>query len=821
MFAFGSGGDNPVKAAFACGCTMAPTSVAVALKCLTEANQLNSLPGQTIVTAAFLDDVFSIILLVLLESMTGNNLSTMDIIFSISTKFLFCFLFLAIGTILAMYFFSYFIPKLLHIIPIYDNINYQPRDELHLIIMITILISYSFIGDKIGSHLLGAFVAGMSFSQVSRSMFTWRRQMKRLNQWLIRLFFACSVAFTIPTKELLSIEAFIKGLILSIIAGIIGKVMSGFAYYKQWNYKYIIGFAMVGRGEFAYLVAGTSRSLNLIGKELYAILVWALLIAVIIAPIAFKYVLQNSFKQRIKSGVKWFTIKAEAKHHTGVHFEVVDVLHNLKLDILEAKVETDGDTDCSEFIVGVSGNDNLDKDKIHEILHDIREAVGDTNAQIQLLPIDEMDILPLLAAMDVDDDVTQTRINTTRTNTASNVVISHIGSEQLESADKLSSNLSTSSIILDDFDDSMKNEYFLEIKLMTSHSPKIFATLIEEMEQNGIELVQGHMEDFLNTDSLVIFGRFMKSHYDINVRDVKLNLKNTLKLNHGISGEILVKKIRSNNAVLPHHIKLSELLQSETNQNNPLLTGCLTNGYEVDIISNKYEQSLILLILDAYQVMELDILTIHMHVNNEEDENRFISTFFIQKSKDSNFKDKDQRDDIEFHIASIFQQKNIAATIRIKTIEMGKKEETLIETHCVKKRPSLNLTINTDKSNTPSIKALNSGNLQNLAAITESVVIITPKRASTLPPSIEKGETTFNLIGLVLDGNNENNKSIIVDSNISSRNMSIENSMNGDNLPFQFNLNMNQNNEINDEESNDTNSSNSRSDCSIIDILNE
>jgi len=634
--------------------------------------------------------------------------------------------------------------------------------------------------------------------------------MKRLNQWLIKLFFACSVAFTIPTKELLSFDAFIKGLILSIIAGIFGKVISGFAYYKQWNYKYIIGFAMVGRGEFAYLVAAKSMELGLILNELYAIIVWALLIAVIIAPIAFKYVLQKSFKHSIKSGVKWFTIKAEAKHHTGVHFEVVDVLHNLKLDILEAKVETDGDTDCSEFIVGVSGDDNLDKDKIHEILHDIREAVGDTNAQIQLLPIDEMDILPLLATIGNDQQLieTQTRINT-RTNTASNVV-TEPGNEQIEfnSNDKLSSNLSTSSII-DDID----NEYLLEIKLMASHSPKIFATLIEEMEINGIELARGHMEDFLNTDSLVIFGRFIRSHYDVNVRDIKSNLKNILKLN-GVSAEILCKKIRANNAVSPHHIKLSDLLQSETNQNNPLLTGCLTNGYEIDILSNQYQQSLILLILNAYQALELDILTIHVHINddiNDDINDRFISSFFVQKSENSNFIDKDQRDDIEFHIASIFQQKNWAATIRIKTIEMGKQSIT---------KPSLTINTNNNNVRTPSIKALNnSGNLQNLAAITESVVIVTPKRASTLPPSIEKGETTFNLIGLVLDGNDENgkglNKSIIIDSNVSSK--SKQNSIRScRDFSFQLNLNHEDNN---DDESNDTNPSN-QSD-SIIDILNE
>eukprot|EP00486_Rosalina_sp_Unknown_P016188 CAMPEP_0201597384 /NCGR_PEP_ID=MMETSP0190_2-20130828/193914_1 /ASSEMBLY_ACC=CAM_ASM_000263 /TAXON_ID=37353 /ORGANISM="Rosalina sp." /LENGTH=144 /DNA_ID=CAMNT_0048058371 /DNA_START=2468 /DNA_END=2905 /DNA_ORIENTATION=- len=135
-------------------------------------------------------------------------------------------------------------------------------------------------------------------------------------------------------------------------------------------------------------------------------------------------------------------------------------------------------------------------------------------------------------------------------------------------------------------------------------------------------------------------------------------------------------------------------------------------------------------------------------------------------------------------------------------------------------KPSLTINTNNNNVRTPSIKALNnSGNLQNLAAITESVVIVTPKRASTLPPSIEKGETTFNLIGLVLDGNDENgkglNKSIIIDSNVSSK--SKQNSIRScRDFSFQLNLNHEDNN---DDESNDTNPSN-QSD-SIIDILNE
>ena len=116
---------------FAAGCTLAPTSVGIALKLLGEAKQLNSFAGQTIVTAAFLDDVFSIVLLVVLKSLgSGGNLQIN--VSSILLTSLYCFLFLGIGMLLSIYFFSKLFPKILRWIPLKFDINYQPRDEVHL-----------------------------------------------------------------------------------------------------------------------------------------------------------------------------------------------------------------------------------------------------------------------------------------------------------------------------------------------------------------------------------------------------------------------------------------------------------------------------------------------------------------------------------------------------------------------------------------------------------------------------------------------------------------------------------------------------------------
>merc|ERR1719491_1511186 len=57
--------------------------------------------------------------------------------------------------------------------------------------------------------------------------------------------------------------------------------------------KWVVGWAMVGRAEFAYLIAQSSLSGKLISQDTFAIVIWALLYATIIAPFAFRSVLDR------------------------------------------------------------------------------------------------------------------------------------------------------------------------------------------------------------------------------------------------------------------------------------------------------------------------------------------------------------------------------------------------------------------------------------------------------------------------------------------------------------------------------------------------
>ena len=58
----------------------------------------------------------------------------------------------------------------------------------------------------IGSHLLGAFAAGMCFVNVGRSQQIWQSQLKRLLAWGIHIFFAATVGFAIPVKEMIDLD---------------------------------------------------------------------------------------------------------------------------------------------------------------------------------------------------------------------------------------------------------------------------------------------------------------------------------------------------------------------------------------------------------------------------------------------------------------------------------------------------------------------------------------------------------------------------------------------------------------------------------------
>merc|ERR1712087_779872 len=158
-----------------------------------------------------------------------------------------------------------------------------------------VLVAYATLTHFLGTHLWGCFVAGMAFACLGghHAHHVWVIQTKRATSWMIRIFFAATVAFSIPVEQLISLDAFMWGSLMGIGPCIATKVLCApFMGPPRW----VIGWAMVGRAEFAYLIAQMAAAGNMIDAKTFSICIWALLYATILAPFVFRFVLTRYIK---------------------------------------------------------------------------------------------------------------------------------------------------------------------------------------------------------------------------------------------------------------------------------------------------------------------------------------------------------------------------------------------------------------------------------------------------------------------------------------------------------------------------------------------
>eukprot|EP00930_Biecheleria_cincta_P066875 TRINITY_DN5319_c0_g1_i5.p1 TRINITY_DN5319_c0_g1~~TRINITY_DN5319_c0_g1_i5.p1 ORF type:complete len:635 (+),score=115.96 TRINITY_DN5319_c0_g1_i5:100-2004(+) len=272
------------------GTALAPTSVGIALRLLGEAGVLQENFGQAIITAAFVDDILSLVLFNVLFSLGGD----FDMFKTVFAPII-GIVFMILACLAAMMFWPWFLEDyLLSKMPDKkEGAKLAPRDQALFFFMFFLLFVYGTITHFLGTHLWGCFIAGMSFACLNpphHAHHVWVKQTKRMTSWMIRIFFAGTVAFSIPVMELLSIEAFWKGSILGIVACVGTKV---FCAPFMGKARFVIGWAMVGRAEFAYLIAQMALAAGMMDQATFSMVIWALLYATIFAPFVFRYLLNR------------------------------------------------------------------------------------------------------------------------------------------------------------------------------------------------------------------------------------------------------------------------------------------------------------------------------------------------------------------------------------------------------------------------------------------------------------------------------------------------------------------------------------------------
>ncbi len=111
----------------------------------------------------------------------------------------------------------------------------------------------------------------------------WQAQGKRVLAWLLKLFFGCTVGFSFPAKELLSLSVLQHALVY--FCAIVGKLMQGVFAKPLSTFEFFkVGLSMSAWGEFAFMLAGAGRASGALSDNDYAEVMLAVLLSILWAP---------------------------------------------------------------------------------------------------------------------------------------------------------------------------------------------------------------------------------------------------------------------------------------------------------------------------------------------------------------------------------------------------------------------------------------------------------------------------------------------------------------------------------------------------------
>jgi Kef-type K+ transport system membrane component KefB len=231
------------------GVVLAITAVPVALKLLIDLGKLNTRVGKTIVSAAVIDDLLSLILLAILTSFIelGTFPEMLTLLLVIGKIFLFI--------ILSVVFGRYVLPRANKLVFQYIRI-----EEIEISFLLIIALAFSLLAEMLGMHfIMGAFVAGLFFIErnIDPKVFKdVKTKIKGITTGFLAPIFFASIGLNMDISAVYEIPLII---LLIIILALIGKLAGTMipAYFGGFSKKEIlaIGFSMNARGVVSIIIA--------------------------------------------------------------------------------------------------------------------------------------------------------------------------------------------------------------------------------------------------------------------------------------------------------------------------------------------------------------------------------------------------------------------------------------------------------------------------------------------------------------------------------------------------------------------------------------
>lgn len=178
------------RSSMAIGAAFAPSSLGVASQVLAKGGVLNTPTGQLIVAASVVDDIFGLILLSIMEVLVQDSPKVMDFLIPFISSFGYLIVLGYVGI--------KWIPYLVQdkILPRFSE---EKRDVIAFAMLFFLVAIYLPVLNYSGaSYLTGAFLAGLSFSQIHSVCATYAKSSREISVWLMRIFFAATIGFQVP-----------------------------------------------------------------------------------------------------------------------------------------------------------------------------------------------------------------------------------------------------------------------------------------------------------------------------------------------------------------------------------------------------------------------------------------------------------------------------------------------------------------------------------------------------------------------------------------------------------------------------------------------
>ena len=271
------------------GGTLTATSIGITVRVLGDLKRQHSKEGQIVLGAAVLDDVMGVVLLALLyEFSIGGGVSLVN-----TGKVL---IFVAAFFVLA--------PAAAKLMSVVIK-RFDASSEIPGLIpttIVSLVLFFAWLAHVIGApELLGGFAAGLALSRRfflplgvalhADEPFADRieTQMKPIVQLFTPIFFVM-VGLSLNLREIDWGSAFIWIFSLSLLgAAIAGKLFGAFLLKENWPTRWMIGTAMIPRGEVGLIFAELGRESGIFSNEIYAGMVIVIALTTLLPPFVMKW----------------------------------------------------------------------------------------------------------------------------------------------------------------------------------------------------------------------------------------------------------------------------------------------------------------------------------------------------------------------------------------------------------------------------------------------------------------------------------------------------------------------------------------------------